>query len=208
MALLSIRIQFVCTILLSLIPAIWSQAAVTTIYSTATLSPNIDQASGAAVYTNNNEVSVINNGVAEVWDVSIQSQGTWQFILLLDGTWGFSDVMKSSIKLTVNSDSSTSFGTATFDKLLFGFTSADNTRYISTSIQMDDNGEPNYIYPGCAATTLTAGSGDIASLPSTDRSCDIAGTLGTEYLHNILSIHFSLYTQCALKMEWIDVGIQ
>ena len=179
MALSTCRTQSVYTILFTLFTALDSQPAVTTIFSTATLSPNIDQVSGAAVYTNNNEVSVIKNGVAEVWDVQIQSQGTWQFILLLDGTWGFSDVMKSSIKLTVNSDSSTSSPTATFDKLLFGFTSADNTRYISTSIQMNDvggpNGGPNLIYPACSLSTLAAGSGDVAALPSTDRSCDIAG---------------------------------
>ncbi len=44
------------------------------------------------------------------------------------------------------------------------------------SIPMDDSGRPNMIYPACSiSSTSITGIGDIASIPRTDRFCEIAG---------------------------------
>merc|ERR1712062_919791 len=52
----------------------------------------------------------------------------------------------------------------------------DNTRYISSSIAMNNDGDNNQIYPNCASAPQgqEKGFGNIASLPSSDRGCDIA----------------------------------
>merc|ERR1719445_493600 len=78
--------------------------------------------SGASVETHLTEVDPALGGG---WEVNVNTQNSWQFIILLDRTWGFNPTAPSSIRLTVASESVAtgpvpSFGS--FDDLLFGFT--------------------------------------------------------------------------------------
>ena len=129
---------------------------------------------GAIVQSHVSEVSTSATGG---WQVDVTTQNTWHFVIFLDNTWGFDASAKSTIKVTVQSDSVATGPVpqaGSFDDLIFGFTT-DNTQYISTWIPMDNTGQKNRIYPSCDHTGLGFGVGDIASLPNTDRNCDIAG---------------------------------
>lgn len=137
-----------------------------TVDKTVTLTPSNTQDSGAYILTHIGEVSV--GSPFDIWQVDIASQNSWQFILILDKTWGFSSTEKSSIEITVNSPSIAT-GPSTFDDIVFGFTT-NNQEYFSTWLPMDNNGQKNRIYPECddsAAPTQTYGVGDVSSLPNT-----------------------------------------
>merc|ERR550532_882399 len=139
------------------------------------LTPASPTLNGASVQSHVNEVSTTATGA---WQVDVLEQNTWHFLIILDNTWGFDAASKSSIKVTLQSDSIATGpvpDAGSFDDLLFGFTT-DNTQYISTWIPMDNTGQKNRIYPACDQSAgLGFGVGDIASLPNTDRNCDIAG---------------------------------
>ena len=145
-----------------------------TIHKSLTLTPSNTAESGASILPHLDEVSSVVYpivGLHElVWQVDIASQDSWQFILILDETWGFSPNAKDTIEITINSPSvATGSATDTFDTLVFGFTT-DNQQYFSTRIPMNNNGERNTIYPECdifSDSTQTFGTGDIANLPST-----------------------------------------
>ena len=136
-----------------------------TIEKQVTLTPSNTIDSGAIILSHLGEVSI---GLPfDRWKVNITSQNTWQFILILDNSWGFSSTEKSAIEITVNSPSVA--GIDNFDDIVFGFTT-DNAKYISTWIPMDNNGQKNRIYPECDTSphpTQTHGVGNIATLPNT-----------------------------------------
>ena len=137
------------------------------------LTPFQTSSNGARIFSSYGEVEA---STAGTWDIQVNSQRLWHFIILVDNTWGFDTTGVSQMKVTVESTSIAS--ATTFDNLLFGFT-VDNTRYISSSIAMNNDGDNNQIYPNCASAPQgqEKGFGNIASLPSSDRGCDIAGTL-------------------------------
>eukprot|EP01084_Bolivina_argentea_P070143 127572_1 len=140
------------------------------ISKSVTLTPNHLSGDGATIYSHIKEVHTINNTWIARHNISQQS---WQFILILDGSWGFDSNVSSSIQITLHSPSVTTENSI-FDSLLFGFTT-DNNEYISTFITSNQT-EPNKIYPNCdPITPQTPARGDIASLPSFNRTCDIAG---------------------------------
>eukprot|EP01084_Bolivina_argentea_P084014 152050_1 len=110
------------------------------------------------------------------WNVTIQSQKTFQFIISLDRTWGFNPNTQSSIRITISSPSIAD--TLSFDDLVFGF-ATNNQQYFSVWIPMDNNGQKNRIYPSCDTSSVpsqTFASGDITKLLHKDRACDIAGS--------------------------------
>ena len=142
------------------------------------LSPTQTLATGASCIVHHNEVYQSSMGS---WGVFITSQSTWQFIVILDNTWGFDPVVKSSLTIRIDSDyTQTGHGTETHNDLLFGFT-VDNAQFISAKIPVHNynNGEMNSIFPQCARTfdpIKVFGRGDIASLPNSNRRCDVVGT--------------------------------
>ena len=158
-----------------------------------TLSPSQTLASGSSCIVHHNEVYQSVNGG---WGVFITSQSTWQFIVILDNTWGFDPVVKSSITITIDSDYTQSgHGTETHNDLMFGFT-VDNAEFISAKIPVHNynNGEMNAIYPQCARTfdpIKVFGRGDIASLPNSNRRCDVVGTNTLYALYiAVFTLHF------------------
>eukprot|EP01084_Bolivina_argentea_P279848 478493_1 len=157
--------------LLSLLPLLLTICHCQTPQKSETLTPTNTNSNGARVMTHLQEVKASTNE----WQVTVQHQYTWQFILILDNSWGFDPDIYSSIAITINSNSVVT-GPSTFDWLLYGFT-VDNSEYFTTLMPMD-NHESNHIYPACSTNfrspTQPYGIGDIASLPQFDRSCDIA----------------------------------
>merc|ERR1719242_1613096 len=97
-----------------------SQSSIGNYGKTVLLTPSITQLDGAQIITAHNEVyTTTNNG----WGVLINSQSTWQFILILDNTWAFHPIFDSVIEITIDSDyRATGHGPDTFNELLFGFT--------------------------------------------------------------------------------------
>eukprot|EP01083_Nonionella_stella_P191178 707776_1 len=137
------------------------------------LTPSNHNINGINITTSTTEVTPT---LSNEWNITINSQTTYQFIISIDSTWGFHPNIKSSIKLTINSPSIAT-GPSTFDDIIFGFTT-DNTKYISTWIPMDNNGQKNRIYPNCDRSSTpkqSLGIGNIELLPNTDRNCDVAG---------------------------------
>lgn len=139
------------------------------------LTPSNHWTNGAMLISHFGEVQDL---PSNEWQVDIASQGSWQFILILDSTWGFSSTDKSAIEIQIASPSIAT-GPDTFDDIVFGFTTGNN-EYFTTWLPMDNNGQKNRIYPECDQTwppSQTYAVGDVATLPNTDRNCDVAGIL-------------------------------
>lgn len=160
-----------------------------TLIKSERLTPFQTNTNGARIFSSYGEVEATSAGT---WDISVNSQRLWHFIILLDNTWGFDPTGISSIRVTT--ESTAKAGPNTFDNLLFGFT-VDNTRYISSNIAMNNDGDNNLIYPNCAVAPQgqAKGYGNIASLPSSDRGCDIAG------LYIVIVHTLSLCSLCTLQ---------
>eukprot|EP01083_Nonionella_stella_P057878 151762_1 len=140
-----------------------------TIIKSETLTASNSDISGASVLSNIQEVQQNHNNE---WNVSIYSEDTWQFHLLLDNTWGFDPNLQSTTHITI--DSSTP---EAIEDLLFGFT-VHNNQYFAVRIPMDNDGQQNEIYPKCDTwdtPTQPFHIGDIESVPNTSRVCDISG---------------------------------
>merc|ERR1711933_364403 len=138
----------------------------------ATLTPQTKQTMGAVIYSHFGEVSIANN----LWNVDINSQTSWQFIIVLDASWGFHPTADSFIEFTINSPSITT-GSGNFNDIVFGLT-ADNQQYFSISTPMNSPSSSNRIYPFCDTSispSQTFANGDVAQLPQFDRNCDVAG---------------------------------
>eukprot|EP01084_Bolivina_argentea_P082843 149997_1 len=158
-----------------LIHITFSSGSINTAYSL--LSPFIPQNNnGVSVQFNINEVEIHGSH----WDVNMLSEYGWNFIIQTEIPFGgIHTPHDSTLEFTTNL-----FATPKITELLFAFTS-DNKKYIAILIPMDftfDNStsnipRENQIYPSCTLThtSVEFGMGDIASIPQTDRSCDIAG---------------------------------
>eukprot|EP01084_Bolivina_argentea_P311858 539862_1 len=143
---------------------------ITIVYSHhAVLTPITKRINRTSVITNINDVNLY----GDQWLVNTQSEDQWQFIVLIDPSYGFHDKFSSSIIFTVNSNQAEFFPG---DELIFGVT-ASNAEYISFKIPLSVE-QPNQIYPLCnpsKTSTQLFATGDISSIPQTDRDCDIAG---------------------------------
>eukprot|EP01084_Bolivina_argentea_P270407 459791_1 len=134
--------------------------------NTAKLSPAQTSYNGARVMSNIQEVF---RGTTNNWDVRMRYQNTWQFIIAIDHTFGFDSSTQSSIDITIDIPISNT------QELVFGFTK-DNKEYISISIPLINSGGSNKIFPACnqLAGFMPFAFGDIASIPTFNRVCDIA----------------------------------
>eukprot|EP01084_Bolivina_argentea_P144184 253053_1 len=156
------KIQPLLILILLLILCTHSQQ---TAVKTAILTPLESNNNGAEVMFNIQEVSVFDT----YWDVNILHQTGWNFIIKTDETFGIDTTYDSTIEFTTNIN-----GFPNTQELLFAFTT-DNKQYISMLIPMDSFGKINKIYPSCQlSSTSPTAIGDIAAIPQTDRSCDIA----------------------------------
>merc|ERR1719245_2080539 len=130
-----------CLVVLSSI-FIWSTLA-QTIIKTAKLTPIQTYDKGARVLSSIQDAPPTQNGNEFSWDVNIQSQKGWQFVISLDPSFGFDAYQTSAISITLNGPTH-SIGT---DELLFGVTN-NNANYFSMAIPIT----PNYkrqarVYP-------------------------------------------------------------
>eukprot|EP01084_Bolivina_argentea_P270550 460074_1 len=143
------------------------------IIKSETLTPRSSEANGIRLLTQIAEVSKKDN--QEEWSIFVLYQNSWQFIFIMDETWGFHTEKESSISFTVNSPKTT---TQTFDNIIFGF-STNNNEYISMSIPIgninNNQINTNKIYPNCLTEMKSEfATGDIARLPYYNRQCDVA----------------------------------
>eukprot|EP01084_Bolivina_argentea_P148135 259052_1 len=132
----------------------------------AILTPHNTVTDGARVFNNINDVKESNN----LWHVNVLAQNSWDFIISLDNTYGFDPTHRSEVTITVRAPA------YAIDELLFGITT-NNNHFVSMAIPLLSQLESNQIYPSCVPSIQSASSfamGDIASLPSTNRRCDIA----------------------------------
>eukprot|EP01083_Nonionella_stella_P209439 759215_1 len=141
------------------------------------LTPRSSKQDGVNVLTHIEEVTRINTD--ETWQLTTLFQYTWQFIIILDESWGFNSIEKSSLTFTVNSPTPSDSFTQSVDDIIFGF-STNNDEYISMAIGIGNDNpiNTNKIFPNCftpASEKKSAfANGDIATMPDYNRRCDIA----------------------------------